>query len=64
MIVSQLMLDVEYLCVSVQQTSKLTRSITSVASGVLLVFGGISLSRGRKCRDCDRMFLIKVKLKK
>lgn len=28
---------------------KLTRSTTSVASGVLLVFGGMSLSWGREC---------------
>lgn len=44
--------------------TELTRSITSVASGVLLVLGGMSLSRGRQCWDCEGMFLMNVNLEK
>lgn len=46
------------------QRIELTRSSTSVASGVLLVLGGITLSLGRECSDWDGMFLMKVKLEK
>lgn len=46
------------------QNIKLTRSTTSVASGVLLVLGGISLSWGLVYWDCDGMFLMNLKLEK
>lgn len=42
----------------------LTRSITNVASGVLLVLGGMSRSWGWVCCDCDGMFLMNTKLEK
>lgn len=42
----------------------LTRSITNVASGVLLVLGGMSRSWGGVCCDCDGMFLMNTKLEK
>lgn len=42
----------------------LTRSKTSVAWGVLLVLGGMSLMQGLDCWHLDGMFLMKEKLKK
>lgn len=42
----------------------LTRSTTSVASGVLLVLGGMSWGAGRTHSDWDGMFLMNLKLNK
>lgn len=42
----------------------LTRSTTSVASGVLLVLGGMSRGAGRTHSDWDGMFLMNLKLNK
>lgn len=42
----------------------LTRSTTSVGSGVLLVLGGMSRGAGRTQSDCDGMFLMNLKLNK
>lgn len=42
----------------------LTRSTTSVASGVLLVLGGMSRGAGRTHSDWEGMFLMNLKLNK